>query len=197
MYRSLWVAALLAAGSACPVLAQNKPVSVVSGAGSLLTPVPPSNVINDGAFLPETTNYSAPSAATGSLRWNTALAGSTVLEIQLGDLYTIDGIIVQADDNDNLSITYLDSSNIFQPLYSVDVLSVGLGFRTRPNADQSTFASLSAIDTSAIRITDAGGDGFYGISEIQLRGALVPEPASLTVLAFSGLLLRRRCHLSR
>lgn len=190
---------LLAIGIATlaqPVLAANvalnKPVSVVSGAGSLLPPSPAAGVITDGLFLAESTAYSNPAAINGSLRWNTALAGSTTIEIQLGNLYTIDGIIVQADDNDSLLVTYLDANNTFQPLYNVPFLSVGFGFRTRPNADQITYAPLAPITTTTIRVTDSGGDGFYGLSELQLNGVLVPEPASLTMLAVASVLTLRR-----
>lgn len=151
-------------------VALNKPVTVVSGAGSLLTPVPSPSVVTDGVFLNEATSYSHPSALSGSLRWNTGLAGSTTLEIQLGGLYMIDGIIVQADDNDALLVSYLDANNNYQTLYSVTLLSVGFGFRTRPFADQTIYATLAPVTTSAIRIVNNGGDGFYGISELQLRG---------------------------
>ncbi|MEZ6234530.1 MAG: GC-type dockerin domain-anchored protein [Phycisphaerales bacterium] len=184
--------AVVSAGVAGSAYAQNialnKPVSITVGSGSILTPAPSPNVITDGVFLGEATPYSNPAAINGSIRWNTGLAGPTTIEIQLGDPYRIDGIIAQADDNDALVVSYLTESNTFEPLYTVANISVGFGFRTRPNANQTTYADLTPVVTTAIRVVHAGGDGFYGLSELQLRGELVtpPCPADLTTGAVVG-----------
>lgn len=196
MTRHCQYACIAAVLAAAPVLAQNvalnKPVSIVSGAGSVLGPAPSLSVVTDGLFLTEATAYSAPAAVSGAIRWNTGIAGATVFEIDLGDVYTIDGIIAQADDNDSLLVSYLGPGNTFVPLYSVPFVSVGAGFVTRPSSDQSTYAPLVPVNTTTIRVTHSGGDGFYGISELQLRGQLVPGPAALTVLGAAGILTLRR-----
>ncbi len=198
-YLYFTIPALLVVLFAKPTLAQTnvalgKPVTQVSG-GSLLSPETSLNVITDGTFLAEITAYGSTAAEQGAIRWNTGVGGNSVFEIQLGGLYVIDGIMVQADDNDSLLVSYLDQFNTFQPLYNVGNVSVGFGFRTRPNVDQTTWATLSPIETTTIQVTNVGGDGFYGISELQLRGsAAVPEPSSLIILvALSSIeMLRRR-----
>jgi hypothetical protein len=186
---------LIAIVSAAPALADNvalnKTVSVVAGSESLLSATA-AGVVTDGAFLTEATAYSAPSAIAGAVRWNSGAGGPVTLEIDLGGLCTIDGIIAQADDNDSLLISYLDSNNTYQPLYNVAYASTGWGFVTRPSGDQVTFAPLTPVNTTKIRITETGGDGFYGISELQLRGVAIPAPAPVAAIIASGALALRR-----
>lgn len=174
--QSLFVLAVSVA--TVPALAQNvalnKPVTVISGAGSLLSPTPSLGVVTDGVFLAEATAYGSGPAQAGAIRWNTNIAGHATIEIQLGGLHTIDGIIVQADDNDSLEVKYLAENGSFQPLFVVPSISVGFGFRTRPNANQVTYASLTPVNTTTIRVTSAFGDGFFGISELQLSGFPAP-----------------------
>ncbi|MFZ2873944.1 MAG: hypothetical protein WAZ94_05620 [Phycisphaerales bacterium] len=174
------VVASVIAAFVTPVLAQNialnKPVSIVAGAGSVLPPAAPPSVVTDGVFLNEATPYSDAAAVAGSIRWNTGAAGSATIEIQLGGLFSIDGIIVQADDNDALAVSYLGPEGTFLPLYNVPYVSVGFGFRTRPGASHVTYANLTPVETTTIRVTNAGGDGYYGISELQLRGVPVSPP---------------------
>jgi hypothetical protein len=180
MNRKLLLVVLANSMAAAPVLAENvalnKPVTIVAGAGSLLAPTPSFGVVTDGAFLPEATPYSGVPADLGSIRWNSFVAGHATLEIQLGDFFTIDGIIVQADDNDSLEVTYLAANGTFQPLYSVPFISVGFGFLTRPDSSQATYAPLSPVTTTTIRVTSASGDGFFGISELQLSGSPATAP---------------------
>lgn len=186
---------LIAVVCASPALADNvalnKTVSVIAGSGSLLSATAP-GVITDGAFLTEATAYSAAAAIAGAVRWNSGAAGPVTLEIDLGGLCMIDGIIAQADDNDSLLVTYLDSNNTYQPLYSVAYASTGWGFVTRPNPNQVTFAALTPVNTTKIRITETGGDGYYGISELQLRGVAIPAPTSAAAISAMGLLALRR-----
>lgn len=181
--------------SAAPALADNvalnKPVSIISGSGSIFSTAP-LGVVTDGAFLSEATAYASPGAINNAVHWNTNIAGSLTLEIDLGVMCTIDGIIVQADDNDSLLVSYLDANNTFQPLYNVAYASTGLGFVTRPNGDQVTFADLAPVSTTKIRITGNGGDSYYGISELQLRGVAIPAPGAVTAISAAGLLALRR-----
>lgn len=170
------VAALPPALAVAQNVALNKPVTIVAGAGNLIAPTPSFAVVTDGVFLGEATSYSSPAADTGSIRWVTSLGGVTTIEVQLGGDHTIDGIIVQADDNDALFVTYLGPGGTFLPLYTVPYVSVGFGFRTRPSGDQSTWVPLAPVSTTTIRVTNAGGDGYYGISELHLRGVVVSPP---------------------
>lgn len=158
-------------------IALNKPVAIVAGEEYVYTVNTPPAVVTDGAFLPEATTYSTPTAIAGGIHWLTYVASSVTIEIQLGEEYTIDGIIVQADDNDALQVSYLDENGAFQPLYTVAAISVGYGFRNRPTADQVTFAPLTPVNTTTIRVTNLGGDGYYGLSELQLRGVPTFCPA--------------------
>lgn len=160
----------------------NKSVSLVAGStGSYNNGADNLSVMDDGQFVGEETNYN--SAAPYAVEWS----GSDTFEIDLGASYTVDGALIQADDNDNYLIQYLASDNTWQTLYSADAVSVGYGLRTRPDDDPSTpdvdhttYAPVGPVVTDAIRVTAFGGDNGYAISEVAVSGAaVVPTPAAL------------------
>lgn len=179
-------------------IALNKPVIVVAGLAQITNPSTSLSVINDGVFTLESTAYG--SAVSQSVQWTTtdgqAANGSnspTTLEIDLGGFFAISGAIMQADDNDSYLLQYHDASNnSWLTLWTVPAVSSGNGFRTRPNADQTTFQPLGPIVTDAVRISALSGDAGLGVSELQLNGSAVPEPSSIALITLGGLFLLRR-----
>jgi hypothetical protein len=187
-------------------IALNAPVFVVSGSAQITNPSTSLSVIDNGVFLPESTAYGSSTAIAGAVEWTTTDGGQvgsgnapTTLEIDLGGFFAISGAIMQADNNDSYLLQYRDpSTNTWLTLWSVPGVA-GFGFTTRPNADQTTFQSLSPIVTDAVRISATSGDAALGVSEIQLNGTAVPEPAPTILLAIGGLTsfallrFRKRC----
>jgi len=83
----------------------------------------------------------------------------------------ITGAIVQADDNDAYMLQYWDStSGSWQLLYNVPAISYGYGLRTRPNADQSTYAPVGPVETNMLQFSAVSGDVGDAVSEIQVEG---------------------------
>jgi hypothetical protein len=69
-------------------------------------------------------------------------------------LYNINGAIVQCDDNDAYLLEYHNlTNNTWQSLYDVPIVSVGLGLRTRPNADQTIYQSVRPVVTDGVRFS--------------------------------------------
>src|SRR5689334_12630564 len=196
---------VVAAAIADTNVALNKPVSVVAGAAQITNSSTPLSVIDDGAFTLESTAYG--NAVNQSVQWTTidgqpanGANAPTTLQIDLGGLFSISGAIMQADDNDSYLLQYRDTSNnTWINLWTVPAIGAGSGFRTRPNADQVTFQPVGPVITDAVRISALSGDAALGVSELQLNGSAVPEPATATLLALGGLttLLARRLRRAR
>jgi hypothetical protein len=187
-------------------VAQGAPVTIASGGSTITNPGTSLQVVTDGVFLPNETSYFAPSlSSTEAVEWIGAasgtLTGSTtptglVLDIDLGVNYTITGAIVQADDNDEYLLQYWDeASSSWQTLYDVPNLNEegypgATGFMDRPTpGDDTLFAPVGPVVTDEVQFSAVSGDGYYGVSEIQLQGTPVsatPEPGSLLLLG-SGL----------
>jgi len=185
--------ALVAAVQADTNIALNKPVIVVNGSAQITNSSTPLSVIDDGVFTLESTAYG--SAVNQSVQWTTTdgqpangTNSPTTLEIDLGGFFSISGAIMQADDNDSYLLQYHDASNnTWLTLWTVPAISSGNGFRTRPNADQTTFQPLGPVITDAVRISAISGDAGLGVSELQLNGSAVPEPSSAAFIALGGL----------
>src|ERR1700736_128344 len=200
----LAISALATVANADTNIALNKPVIVVAGSAQITNSSTPLSVIDDGIFTPESTGYGTATAISESVQWMTtdgqpagASNAPTTLEIDLGSFFSISGAIVQADDNDSYLLQYHNASNnTWLTLWNVPAISSGSGFRTRPNADQTTFQSLGPIVTDAVRISAISGDAGLGVSEIQLSGSAVPEPGTSVLIAMGApaiLSLGRRC----
>jgi hypothetical protein len=171
-------------------------VTIASG-GYLLYNQAPLSVVTDGVFTPEDTAFHSVTGMAEAVEWtgqysgNPLVASGLVLDINLGAEYVITGAIVQADDNDSYMLQYWDSaSGSWQLLYNVPAISEGYGLRTRPNADQTTYAPVGPVETNMLQFSAVSGDGGDAVSEIQINGTPVssgtPEPSSLLLFG-SGL----------
>jgi len=128
------------------------------------------NSIVDGAFLPTSTQWNL-----GTLWWDEHVPGNQgVITIDLGQYYSINSFIVQADNNDTYRLSYLDSAT----LEWTDISAIGgWGMITRGEV----FLPDPVI-TNLIQISTIAGDGWYSLSEIQAMGTPVPEPATMLLL---------------
>jgi hypothetical protein len=167
-------------------IALDATVTIASlGGSTILSTGTPLSVVTDGYFLPEGTSYD--SGRPDAVEWN---GTGLVLDISLGAEYNITGAIVQADNNDTYMLQYWDSaSSSWQLLYSVPTAGC-CGFMTRPNGNQTTYATFASVETDMLQFSAVSGDNGYAVSEIQVNGTPVssgtPEPSSLLLFG-SGL----------
>lgn len=193
----------MSAFAASTNVALNQPVTGSGTFGSTTA----FSTIDDGAFLPENQYWQ-----TGTVWWNDSgtpnPATTQSLTITLDQVYSISGIIVQADNNDSYTLDYRTSaSGPWQTLWNVPEAPNGGGVATRPSTDQTTQYMLATpVDVEAVEFFANSGDGDYSVSEIQLFGTPaggpappppssgVPEPGTWGLLAAGGsaLLLRFR-----
>jgi hypothetical protein len=139
--------------------------------------------LDDGVFLPEQTCYQS-----GPVYWNTQ---TNTIDIDLRGTFTLNGAIVQADDNDVYELQYRDTGGTYHDWYSVPIQG-SFGMITR------TDLALPAVSATGLRFFAPleSGDGEFGVSEIEVFG--VPEPGTiwmmlggLTLLATAGLKRQR------
>ena len=138
----------------------------------------PSSIV-DGVPQPESQDWNL-----GSIWWDRG--GTTgfssffdvFVEIDLGNVYSLSKVSMQADNNDKYGIHY--RTNLVNPWQFLGYYNEvsGYGLTSRAPASVSPFAAryiaLGAYD----------GDGYYSISEFGAYGsAVVPEPASLLLVA--------------
>jgi len=150
-------------------------------------PVADASTLTDGLYRPETEtwNYS-------SVWWNGVSNPGNNIQIDLGGLFKINWLSVQADNNDAYHVEYRVGAGSWLTAFDVPpVNSWGLVTRT-----DNSFAPFYA---DALRFTASDGDGLYSVSEIQAFGDAValPEPLGFALLV-SGLVVigfRRRRYL--
>jgi hypothetical protein len=161
------------------------------------TPQPAASSIDNGVFQPETTCYQS------GIHWQGPTTGDPAhsIAISFGGTFTIDGAIVQADDNDTYELDYLGTDDAYHLWWSIPEIP-SFGLVTRPNADQTTIMTLPTVQALGVEIFATGGDGDYAVSQVEVFGnASVPEPGMLGFLsaALVGIvaLVSRKKRLSR
>lgn len=141
----------------------------------------------DGAFAPESQQWN-----NGSWWWDADPSVNpnpvTGMVINLNQAYTIDRLVVQADDNDTYSIEYWDGAN-WQLAWNIPAV-FSFGLTTRDSG------ILPAFTTTRLRFNATGGDNYYSVSEIQAFAPEVPEPGTWALMlagfGLAGTALRRR-----
>ena len=172
-------AAALCAGAA---QAQMIPTTVTAN-GSFSGPL---SSINDGI---------APANGTPFEQQSVYGFGATVFTFAFGGSYSVGQINLTVDNNDDYLVT------LFGPGGSLARTVLGSSGTVSPaqgGVENFSFAFAPFTATSAT-VSASGGDGVYGISEVQFLAAAapaVPEPATwaLAILGFGvvGAALRRR-----
>jgi hypothetical protein len=163
--------------------------------------------ITDGTLLPEATGYWSSAAGAHAVEWS---GNGYIFQINLGATFAIDSVTLDADDNDEYILQYLnESTNQWNTLWDRPIESNGAGLVV--NSDTLALP----IDTDAVRIVGGVSDdnicihgvcgqGGYAVDQVELFGTSVgsstptvtPEPSALLLLG-SGLVamggtIRRR-----
>jgi hypothetical protein len=159
--------------------------------------------ITNGTILADATAYGSAAAIAQAIEWNGA---GYVFQISLGGPYTVSGLIVDVDDNDNDAYQlqyYNASTSSWDALYTAPIVSVGFGLRTRPSVSDQTeeYVLSSPVTTDAVRIyggasddnfcfDNSCGQGGYAVGQVGLFGTpAVPESSTwaMMLLGFIGL----------
>ncbi len=125
----------------------------------------------DGTRQPEGTQWN-----NGSFWWDqhpSINLKPVTWELELDQKYSINRLVIQADDNDSYLVEYWNGSG-WQSIFNVAAVNT-FGLVTR---DSGTFSS---IFTDRFRFTATGGDNYYALSQFEAYG-VVPEPASWAML---------------
>jgi hypothetical protein len=173
---ALALAAAVPAAAAPFNVAAGKPVTI-SGDYGVSTccggpPPAPLQSITDEIYLAAGTFWQ-----DGTVWWDEREPGSinNLIDIDLLGTFRVNFVSIQADNNDAYLISYRNTSNAWVP-WALAGACCGPGMRTR----QGTVAT---VDATGIRIDAQGGDLFYSVSELQVVGDAVPEPATLLFLS--------------
>lgn len=179
---------LLAGASVLPAanITQGKTVTLNGVFGtlrpaSIWTPgaLAPGSSVVDGAFLPEGALWN-----DGSVWWDddpSVQRTRAYIQIDLGGLFSVDSILIQADNNDDYSIQYRNAGGFWIEPGSFPAIA-GFGLLTR-----GPFI-VGPWEATAFRIQGFGGDDYHSVSEFQAFGSEVPEPATGATIALASTL---------
>lgn len=183
-------------------------VSTTAHSANLLTPASSSisgtvnnpTVFADGLVPAEATVWTSVQ--------NTWWTGtSSILQVDLGDAYTVDDITVSVDNNDNYSVEWSLDSSVWNNLFDIDRTygEIRSGMDTMStimsNPEYISSIDFAAIQAQYIRIFATGGDNRYSVGELSVYGhqnvSAVPLPATAlmfipALLGFIG--LRRKAN---
>jgi len=142
------------------------------------------STLTDGIYRPRGTPWQ-----NGTIWWN---GTGALLEIDLGAVYGIYAMNLQADDNDAYAVDYWDGTGWVVAWNVPNYDNMGAGMQTRPDVhnDDAVYTLDSVVTTDRLRVRAVSGDSSYSVSE--LRADAVPDPTSLAVLALGAWLARRR-----
>jgi hypothetical protein len=178
--------ALAAPAHASPInVAAGKPVTVTGAVGVMTCcwlpgPLAPLSSITDGVFLPEQSIWQ-----TDTVWWDERHppSANNIIEIDLGGLYDIESLKIQADNNESYIVSYRDAGGFWIALPFAGPLGP-FGMITRDSGPVN-------FQASGFRIDAGGGDLFYSVSEFQAFAA--PEPGVLALLGIgvAGAIRRR------
>ncbi|MGB2832520.1 MAG: PEP-CTERM sorting domain-containing protein [Methylotenera sp.] len=159
----------------------------VWGVGSIAA----ANTLTDGTSLAAATQWNL-----GTIYWfGSPNIGATPffplnnIQVDLGGQFSIDSLVLQADDNDAYPVFYRNgAADPWQSIWNAPAVG-GFGMQTRTT-------SIAPIIATSFLIGNAVGDGYFSVSEFQAFGAAVPEPETyvmlLTGLSLVGFMSRRR-----
>lgn len=142
------------------------------------------STITDGTFLDQHHQWNL-----GTVFWGAAQTPTSSILIVLSQLYSVNTIVLQADNNDDYKIQYHGADHLWHDLVTVSPPdSYGM--------DTVTATLGSSVMADGFMITGANGDNLYAVSEFQAMNAPVPEPEGYAMLgvglAAVGLIARRR-----
>lgn len=154
-----------------------------SGSWGGSSPAPLSSVV-DGVYLPNGTQWN-----TGTVFWSGAYDADSVT-ITLAGTASVSSLTLQADNNDDYLVRYLDTADTWHSLTTISPhrsWGMDMGYATLSSPVLAKAFSISAV----------GGDGYYSVSEFQANGVMaVPEPETyamlLAGLGVMGAVARRR-----
>ena len=136
-------------------------------------PAAPADIVN-GVYQPETQQWNI-----NSVWWNGADNPANNIVVDLGGLFSITDLKVQADDNDTYRIEYFGTDSLWHNAWDIPAPG-GYGLTT------SSTTLGSAITTNELRLTATGGDGFYSVSQIEATGTRSVPDATSTLTLFAG-----------
>jgi hypothetical protein len=144
-----------------------------------------SSTITSGSFLPQHSQWDI-----GTIFWSSDSRPSQLtITVDLNGLFNLTDITLQADNNDDYRVSYLDASDAWH----------SLGLISPPDywgLDLAHLNDLQGVVAKKLAINGANGDGHYALSRIVAEGTAVPLPAALPLfgIGVAGLagLSRRR-----
>lgn len=142
--------------------------------------------ITDGVVAPEGQHWQGAGGPVSTVWW---VDQATYFEIALGGMYDITGFNLNADNNDAYTIAYWNGASWVDAFTTTNALLWGMhNFST---------SLVTPVTTDRLRLSAAGPDYFYSVSELEAIGtATVPEPATVVLMATGlagiALVARRR-----